>query len=243
MSGTWNGGAGARPGLAGLAHVELLDHDVVDGRAETAVVSGSFLFVHGFADDKTALRPLGDRLCAAGQPALYPSLRAHGLSPAPKWGYSPLDLAADLHRLVDAVPAPVHVVGYSFGALVAAVLAVTAGPRVVGSLAVLDQSFERDDDRYNHNEWAEASFLKWHYDYRHLFDALAATGIPSLAMIARDSHVVPEPERERMARRRHPHFTCVTVQGNHRDFLTRSALEPLTEFYRHHVSTPRKEAR
>jgi pimeloyl-ACP methyl ester carboxylesterase len=243
VSGAGNGETSTRPELARLAHVELLDYDVVEGRAETPVVSGSFLFVHGFADDKTALRPLGDRLCGTGQPVLYPSLRAHGASPQPKWGYSPLDLAADLHRIVDAVPAPVHVVGYSFGALVAAMLAVTAGPSVVGSLAVLDQSFERDDGRYTPDDWAEASFLKWHYDYRHLFDALAATGTPALAVIARDSHVVPEPERERMARRRHAHFSHVTVKGNHREFLTTSVLGPLTEFYRHHVPNRGGETR
>ncbi|MFI9645081.1 alpha/beta fold hydrolase [Streptomyces sp. NPDC052040] len=190
------------------------------------------LLLHGFGDDKTALRSLGDALCPAGSLAVYPTLRAHGASPAPEWGYSPLDFAADVQRIADSLPRPVHVVGHSYGALVAAVLAVSLGPSRIASVALLDQAFEPLMERYEAGEWAEASFLKWHYDYSHLIDAIGSLGIPVLSVIARDSPVVPEGERTRMlSRPKTRTFSCVLTGGGHTSFLRDSAVDILSDFY------------
>jgi pimeloyl-ACP methyl ester carboxylesterase len=190
------------------------------------------LLLHGFGDDKARLRPVGDALCPAGASAVYPTLRAHGASPVPAWGYSPLEFAADVQRIFDVVPSPVHVVGYSYGALVAAVLTVVLGPACVASVALLDQAFESAPERYEADEWAEASFLKWAYDYSHLLDAATALGIPVLSVIARDSQVVPEEERARRAARRHSLLRHVLVEGTHASFLDREAIDQLADFYR-----------
>ncbi|MEW2624762.1 alpha/beta fold hydrolase [Streptomyces sp. NPDC048106] len=190
------------------------------------------LLLHGFGDDKTVLRPIGDALCPTGAVAVYPSLRAHGASPAPAWGYSPLDFAADVQRIADPLPRPVHVVGHSYGALVAAVLAVSLGPSLIASVALLDQAFEPCMERYEADEWAEGSFLKWHYDYSHLIDAISSLGTPVLSVIARDSPVVPEGERTRMLSRRTTRtFSCVLTEGSHTSFLRDSAVEILADFY------------
>ncbi len=222
------------PLLAGNPRVELLDCDLVPGSATGRGAPGSLLMLHGFADDKTTLRALGAALCPPGSCAVHPSLRAHGESPRPGWGYSPLDFAADLHRISDIFPRPVHVVGHSFGALIAAVIGFSLGPDRVASVAVLDQSFEAWPDRYREDDWAEASFLKWHYDYTHFLDGLAAMGIPVLSVIARDSPVVPEEERERMLDRRGESFSCVVTAGTHTGFVKDSAPAILADFYDRH---------
>ena len=229
----------ALPELCRVGTVELLDHDRLPGTATGPTAPGSLLLLHGFGDDKTGLRTIGDALCPAGSVAVYPSLRAHGASPAPKWGYSPLDFAADVQRILDPVPGPLHVIGYSYGALVAAVLGVALGPRQISSVVLLDQSFERLPERYEADEWAEASFLKWHYDYRHLLDALDGLGTSVLSVVARQSPVVPEAERARMLARtqRGGLFSCVVTDGTHQSFLKNSAIEIIAEFYGRSMET------
>ncbi|MET9811786.1 alpha/beta fold hydrolase [Streptomyces sp. NPDC006355] len=229
----------ALPELRRVGTVELLDHDLLPGSAAGPAAPGPLLLLHGFGDDKTALRAIGDTLCPTGSVAVYPSLRAHGASPAPKWGYSPLDFAADVQRILDPVPGPLHVIGYSYGALVAAVLGVALGPHRISSVVLLDQSFERLPDRYEADEWAEASFLKWHYDYRHLLDALDGLGIRVLSVVARQSSVVPEAERGRMLARaqRGGLFSCVVTDGTHQSFLTNHAIEIIAEFYGRSMET------
>jgi pimeloyl-ACP methyl ester carboxylesterase len=222
------------PALAAHPRVEILDCDRVAGRATGRTAPGSMLLLHGFADDKTTLRPLGAALCPRGRTAVHPSLRAHGASPRPPWGYSPLDFAADLHRISDTFPRPLHVVGHSFGALIAAVAAVALGPHRIASVAVLDQSFEAIPERYKDDDWAEASFLKWHYDYTHFLDALTFLGIPTLSVIARGSPVVPEQERERILARRSDLFSCTVADGTHTGFLDESAVGILADFYDRH---------
>ncbi|MET9380881.1 alpha/beta fold hydrolase [Streptomyces sp. NPDC002928] len=227
------------PELSRVGRVELLDHDRLPGTATGPVAPGSMLLLHGFGDDKTGLRAIGDALCPAGSVAVYPSLRAHGTSPAPAWGYSPLDFAADVQRILDPAAEPLHVIGYSYGALVAAVLGVALGPRRISSVALLDQSFERLPERYEADEWAEASFLKWHYDYHHLLDALESLGIPVLSVVARQSPVVPEAERTRMLARsqRGEHFSCVVTEGTHQSFLRNSATGIIEKFYARFMET------
>ncbi|MFJ8621298.1 alpha/beta fold hydrolase [Kitasatospora sp. NPDC093550] len=234
----------APPELAAIGSVRLLDFDRVPGTASGGAAPGSLLLLHGFGDDKTALRPLGDALCPAGAVAVYPALRAHGASPAPAWGYSPLDFAADVQRIADSLPRPVHVVGHSYGALVAALIGVCLGPERIASVALLDQAFEPLMERYEADEWAEASFLKWHYDYSHLIDVLGFLGIPVLSVIARESTVVPEGERTRMlSRRTAGYFSCVLTEGGHTSFLRDSAVELLADFYRSAFGNPKLETR
>jgi predicted alpha/beta-fold hydrolase len=229
--------------LAANPRVELLDCDYLPGHATGRTAPGSMLLLHGFADDKTTLRPLGSALCPPGAWAVHPSLRAHGTSPRPAWGYSPLDFAADLNRIADAFPRPVHVVGHSFGASIAAVTAVALGPDRIASVALLDQSFEEMPERYEgyeDDDWAEARFLKWHYPQTHFLDILVALRIPVLVAIARDSPVVPEAERERMLARRGDFFSCLVTDGTHTGFLKDSAVGLLVDFYDRHfpVTTP-----
>jgi pimeloyl-ACP methyl ester carboxylesterase len=225
------------PTLAGCAAVELLDYDCVPGTATGPGRPGSMLLLHGFGDDKTQLRVLGEALCPLGALALYPSLRAHGDSPSPGWGYSPLDFVADLHRVVDVLPSPFHVVGYSYGALLGVLAAVVLGPDRVRSVVVLDQAFASWPDRYRADEWAEARFLNWAYDYRHCFDVLRALRIPVLTVIARHSHVVPEAEREWLLARSGDGFRSHIVDTDHRGLVRDwPGLRPLVEdFYTSHL--------
>ncbi|MGF1427363.1 alpha/beta fold hydrolase [Kitasatospora sp. LaBMicrA B282] len=233
-------GPGARPApeLAAVDRVELIAWETRPGTAVGRCAPGSMLLLHGFGDDSSRLHPIGEALCPVGGTALHPTLRAHGSSPAPAWGYSPLDFAADVQRVLDVAPQPLHVVGHSYGALVAAVLAVTLGPRRVASVALLDQAFESLPERYAADEWAEASFLKWAYDYRHLVDAALALGIPVLSVVAADSRVVPAAERARTAARRHPLLRTAVTAGTHTSFLRESAVGLLADFYRDAFDVP-----
>lgn len=183
--------------------VELLDYDVHPGTAGASGPSGGLVLFHGLGEDKSALQPLGARLCPAGSVAVYPSLRGHGKSPKPAWGYSPWDCAADLQRIADTLPSRLHLVGFSYGALVATASAVALGPRRVRSLVVLDQSFEARPGKAfaaggSEAFHAELVYLKWGFDHRHLLFMAAAAGIPMLTVLASHSHVVPPGERGRM---------------------------------------------
>src|ERR1700678_1042852 len=188
--------------------VELLDYDVRPGIAKARRPTGGLLLLHGLGEDKSSLQPLGDLLCPAGSVAVYPSLRAHGASPKPAWGYSPWDFTADLQRIAGALPDRLHLVWFSYGALVAAAFAVALGPHRVRSLVLLDQSFEAcpwkaiagsdgEDFRPEEVFRRELVYLKWGFDHRHLLSMAAAAGIPTLTVLARRSHVVSPSERRR----------------------------------------------
>jgi alpha-beta hydrolase superfamily lysophospholipase len=183
--------------------VELLDYDVRPGTAGASGPSGGLVLLHGLGEDKSALQPLGARLCPAGSVAVYPSLRGHGKSPKPAWGYSPWDCAADLQRIADTLPSRLHLIGFSYGALVALATAIALGPRRVRSLVVLDQSFEARPAKAfagggGEDFRAELTYLKWGFDHRHLRFMAAGAGIPMLTVLASHSHVVPPGERGRM---------------------------------------------
>jgi len=238
-------GALGTPLLAAHPQVELLDFDLVDSVGTTSAGTtsagttsadvaaadsdGAFsaghppvgiLAVHGFGGDKTQLRPVVDAVRAPGVPALLPSLRSHGDSPAPAWGWSPLDFTADLHRIADALPGRLNLIGYSYGALVAALSAVTwAGDRV-RSLVVVDQSFDAHPDRFVADEWAEGSHLRWNYDFGHLPGLLEAQRVPVLALFARDSDIVGPRERARLRSRADGGlFHCAEIPGTHAGLL------------------------
>jgi len=172
------------------------------------------LFLHGGGGDRTQLAPLA----AALEPdlAILPSLRGHGASPAPPWGYSPLDAAADLQRSAHRWPGRLDVVGYSWGAVVGAVAAVTwAAPRVT-SLVVLDTAFGPFPELHEDDEWAEGSWLRWTFDYR---PVLAAVGAPVLVVRSASSELVGDEVVEELAGLES--VTVVTVPGDHM-----SVLEP-----------------
>ncbi|MFI5634122.1 alpha/beta fold hydrolase [Streptomyces sp. NPDC051664] len=232
------------PYLAAVDGVTLLAHDIVPGRPGVRGTGSPLLLLHGLGDDRAQLRFLSDALCSEGEIALLPTLRDHPSSPAPAWGYSPLDYAADVHRVSDVLPSPAHVIGYSYGALVGLVHAVAMGPARVRSLVLLDQSLERRPQRIEGGEWAESSFLKWEYDYTHLLGMLTAAGIPVLMVVPRDSHVIPETERAALRARRDPLFSCVLMDGVHADVVRPDG--PVTslieDFYAQYCPVPLKES-
>jgi pimeloyl-ACP methyl ester carboxylesterase len=224
--------AGPRPALADYPAIPLLDFDRVPGTA-AGRAPGSLLLVHGFGGDKRQLRALGDALCPADAAAYYPTLRAHPGSPRPDWGYSALDFAADLHRIGDVLPERVHAIGYSYGALVSAISAVTWGARI-RSLVVVDQSFAAHPERHEADEWVEGSLLRWTYDFSHLLDALHALGVPVLMLGSVDSGLIGVEEERGLLARRDRLFDYRAITGSHADsYRDTAALVPLIEdFYR-----------
>lgn len=225
------------PVLAEHPAIQLLDYDRAPGTAPSHG-PGSLLLLHGFGGGKQQLRELGDALCPVGSEAFYPVLRAHGASPKPAWGYSVLDFAADVHRIADAMPEQVHAIGYSYGALVAAISAATWGAGRIRSLVVIDQSFDAHPERHEADEWVEGSLLRWHYDFSHLLDVLRGLGIPVLVLGSPDSGVIGVGEEERLLARRDAMFDYRRIIGTHADcYRDTAALVPLIEdFYRTKVA-------
>ncbi len=223
------------PALAGDgSRVRLLDYDAVPGLREAGGAPGNMLLLHGFGGDKHQLRPIGDALCPAGSVAVHPSLRAHGESHTPDWGYSVLDFSADLHRIADIFPDELHLVGYSYGGLVAAVSAVTWGASRVRSLVVIDQSFDAHPSLHVADEWAEGSLLRWTYDFGHLPDLLERLGIPVLVLAGADSRNILPGERERLAGRGGGALRLETIRGSHADCHrnTEEITSLMRDFYR-----------
>lgn len=221
-----------RPALADHTAVELLDYDRAPGTAGTG--PGSLLLLHGFGGGKDQLRELGDALCPTGSEAFYPALRAHGASPKPAWGYSPLDFAADVHRIADILPARVHAIGYSYGALVGAISATTWGAGRIRSLVVIDQSFAAHPEHHEVDEWVEGSQLRWFHDFSHLLDLLHVLEVPVLVLGSPESGTIGADEEQRLLSRRGPLFDFQHISGTHdlcyRDTPRLTGL--LRDFYR-----------
>jgi pimeloyl-ACP methyl ester carboxylesterase len=220
-----------QPTVADYPGVCLPDWTSEPGTATGIGLTGSMLLVHGAGGDRTQLRPLGSALCQQGMVAGYPSLRGHGESPAPAWGYSPLEFAADLHRIGDALPGNLHFVGYSVGGLISAISAVTWASARVRSLVLIDSSFAAHPDKHEVDEWAEGSFLRWHYDYSRMLDIVPA---PVLFLAARESPAVHAVERERLAALNDKQLTLRLIRGTHTDCYTHTEelAALLAEFYR-----------
>ena len=92
------------------------------------------LLLHGFTGSPWDLRPLGDALASAGYRAVCPLLPGHGDSPGElpsvterHWEQA---AATALRELSTETHGPVHVVGFSMGALLALLLAESQRPRV-----------------------------------------------------------------------------------------------------------------
>lgn len=105
------------------------------GRGDRTIVC-----VHGLVMDNLSsfYFTLANPLAAHADVVLY-DLRGHGRSERPPRGYAVADLVADLAALLDAlaIDRPVHVVGNSFGGVVALALAASR-PARVASLALID---------------------------------------------------------------------------------------------------------
>ena len=112
-------------------HVQLLG----DGRSPRRVV-----FLHGLVMDNLSswYFTVANAVAAFADVLLY-DLRGHGRSERPQNGYALADMVEDLDALLDATsgPARVHLVGNSFGGLLALAFA-RANPSRVASLALVD---------------------------------------------------------------------------------------------------------
>jgi len=98
------------------------------------------VFVHGLVMDNLSsfYFTLANPLATRAEVILY-DLRGHGMSERPATRYAVADFVADLAALIDELASggPVHLVGNSFGGVVALALA-AAQPAKVASLALID---------------------------------------------------------------------------------------------------------
>jgi carboxylesterase len=99
-----------------------------------APAKGAVLLLHGFTGSPWDLRPLGEALARAGYRAVCPLLPGHGEDGGELPGYTEQHweeaAEAALRQLVLEAQGPVHVVGFSMGALLALVLAANHRGRV-----------------------------------------------------------------------------------------------------------------
>jgi len=98
------------------------------------------VFVHGLIIDNLSsfYYTLAGPVMDAGAEAFLYDLRGHGRSDRPPTGYGPDDSVADLAALLDAcgIDHPVYVLGNSYGAIVAARMAITHPDLVAGIILV-----------------------------------------------------------------------------------------------------------
>lgn len=193
----------------------LLDFDELSRPTDGPLRGATLLFLHGFGGNKRQLRSIAEQLSNRGARCILPSLRGHGASLAPAFGYSCLDLAADLHRLMAYLGAGWHVVGYSHGALVGAVAAVALGSGIL-SFVSIDESFAAHPERMIHDEHVEARFLRWHFDWQHLLSSL---NVPCLFLVARDSSMVDEQEHRYLQSLMGRSFHLEYIVGTHASCL------------------------
>jgi hypothetical protein len=198
-----------------VGRVVLLDFDELPHPPDGLLRAETLLFLHGFGGDKRQLRHIAEPFAEQGARCILPSLRGHGASPAPPFGYSCLDLAADVHRLMAQIAARCHLVGYSHGALVGAVTAVAMRPGV-RSLASIDESFAAHPERMIQDEHVEARSLRWQFDWRHL---LSTRAVPCLSLVARDSHMIDEEERGYLQTLVGRDFQVGSIAGTHASCL------------------------
>jgi pimeloyl-ACP methyl ester carboxylesterase len=136
------------------------------------------VLVHGLTGDLSvwflcqAMSKLGERWTTSAY-----DLRGHGYSSVPQTGYTSADHAADLLALLDALDiGSAHLVGHSFGAVIA-LHAATLQPARVRSLVLSDPYFPalrhlEDMSRWGHwqNFRKEASEAGVHLSNEHWYD-------------------------------------------------------------------------
>lgn len=102
------------------------------------------VFIHGLGMDNLSsfYYTLANPLVHTGAEVILYDLRGHGLSERPRTGYQVQDAVADLTALLDAlaIDGPVHVVGNSYGGIVALGFAV-AHPHRVASMVLIEAHF------------------------------------------------------------------------------------------------------
>lgn len=99
------------------------------------------LLLHGLGASGGVWQGVGRRLHPAFR-LVAPDLRGHGESDKPSAGYLPRDYSGDMSAFLGHEPAcPVHVLGHSLGAVVAALLAAER-PELVNRLVLVDPPFD-----------------------------------------------------------------------------------------------------
>lgn len=116
--------------------------DVPGGRVAALAAGGSgtpVLLVPGYTGSKEDFLPLLAPLAAAGYPPVAVDQRGQfeSVGPDDPAAYTIDALAADVHAMLRLLGRPAHLVGHSFGGLVARA-AVLADPSAVASLTLLD---------------------------------------------------------------------------------------------------------
>ncbi len=105
-----------------------------------AIPRTTVVFLHGLIIDNLSsfYYTLAGPIMDAGAEAFLYDLRGHGRSERPATGYGPDDSVADLAALLDAcgIDHPVYLLGNSYGAVVAARMAMAHPDRVAGIILV-----------------------------------------------------------------------------------------------------------
>ena len=107
-------------------------------------VAHPVVLIHGLGMDNLSsfYFTLANPLANTGADVILYDLRGHGLSERPPTGYQVNDSVTDLAALLDAldIPGPVHLVGNSYGGIVALGFAV-AYPERVASMVLIEAHF------------------------------------------------------------------------------------------------------
>jgi 3-oxoadipate enol-lactonase len=106
----------------------------------------TLLLLHGLGASGAVWQGAGRRLHPTFR-LIAPDLRGHGESDKPSAGYLVRDYAGDMAAFLGHEPAcPVHVLGHSLGAVVAALLAAER-PELVNRLVLVDPPFDAERPR------------------------------------------------------------------------------------------------
>jgi len=179
-------------------HVQRLNGQRGEGADAFPVVPSPppVVFIHGLAVDNLSsyYYSLANPVARVGAEAILYDLRGHGLSERPPDGYTVADAVADLVGVLDAlgVDRPAHLVGNSYGGVVALRAALDV-PERVRSLVLIEAHCA--DDETEGSDWAElmadtltATALSLEHD--RLPDQLLAVGDRKLARMARTAEAL-----------------------------------------------------
>lgn len=201
-------------------------------RRRSGLLSGfEIMFLHGFGANLHQLRPIGDKLNDKGAGTIYISMRGHGKSIRPAYGYSCIDLAADIHRLLHCYHTPLHMVGYSHGGLVATVSSILFSKEKISSLVIIDESFAAHPNRMIDDAQYEARYLRWMYNWIHL---LSFINIPTLILYATESHMITDDELRIIKDLNNPHITLLPIKGTHANCIDNhdEISDLISDFYK-----------